>query len=783
MSYGLIYTVAIPSLRKNNYSIEVEKKDYTGASTVLTGGAEPFTVSLDDDDFVYIPLRLSTGKLAVVGGSALESLFATAYQEYRVTLYKDTTPLWCGFIKPEIYTQDYTAVQHEISIDCLSAIHTLEYVKYTQLDTSGLKFVSLKSLISRAIVASNAKYQKVYMPHTFATSQATYGTNALMQDDCVISEQNFFDEENKAMSYKDVLEEICRFAHVTLYDDCGSLYFVDHDYTDAYDEWTLTNGVLTLTSANALAIGNKSVQDIGFGGSDHSLDIVAGYNKASIKTSNYNNSDKVFPEENWDNLNPLAIELTQVPIIEAVKSGMSTKYTEVKARGKSIWLTPEKWEPHVYRTTGLLEDGRTLASLEIPGRPGYYANGGNPIYEKVVEVTDLTTLQRDATSRPHALGTSFDTQTAWETNQGLYTLLIGSLGSEGRVYGAFVAKYCNWQLNDDGTDSITSYSYEKIMFIRKASMHGRQLSAGGVAVTADYDTLTFEPSNYKGFFNYKGHMPVAAYADGAISISLQVCPTGQGTPVAVQGIAKNGFFYAAEKNTYKAGAKVTLTFILQIGDSYYNGTTWTSTPATFTVQTEEMKEAGSFVSLKTNKVLSMPYNDLTGYVIETAGTLKGELYVELVDVDMNCAIKDFGMKFQLKDNYVPTDNASDRVYSNVVNSDYVNELDEIEEKISSYNHDGLCYSKVLLGNDFITDNLHEGINHEVVRPENLLLRRIVNQYADPKLKLSQVLMNDTSVCPTDKLTDTFQAGKKFVITGKETKYRTDTMDIKMIEKE
>ena len=196
-----------------------------------------------------------------------------------------------------------------------------------------------------------------------------------------------------------------------------------------------------------------------------------------------------------------------------------------------------------------------------------------------------------------------------------------------------------------------------------------------------------------------------------------------------------------------------------------------------------MKEAGSFTSIKNTKVLSMPYNDLTGYIIETAGTLKGELYVELVDVDMNCAIKDFGMKFQLKDNYVPTDNASDRVYSNVVNSDYVNELDEIEEKISSYNHDGLCYSKVLLGNDFITDNIYEGINHEVVRPENLLLRRIVNQYADPKIKLSQVLMNDTSVKPTDKLTDTFQAGKKFVITGKETKYRADTMDIKMIEKE
>lgn len=778
--YGLIYKVLIPSLRKNNYSIEVEKKDYTGSSTILTGGAEPFTVSLDDDDFIYLPLRLSTGKLSVVGGSALSSLFATAYQEYRVTLFKDTTPIWCGFIKPELYTQDYTSVVHEISIDCLSAIQTLEYVKYTQIDSTGLKFVPLKSLISRAITSANAKYQKVYMPHTFSASQAAYGTNALMQDDCVISEQNFFDEENKAMTYKDILEEICRFAHLTLYDDGGSLYFADHDYADAYDEWALTNGSLTLTTANALTINTHSVQDIGFGGTDHSLDIIAGYNKASVKTSNYNNSDKVFPEEEWDNLNPLSIELTQVPIIEAVKSGMSTKYTEVKARGKCIWLTPSKWETHTYKSTGLTQDGRTMNSLEVGDRGGYYYDGGNAINEAVAEVTDLKTLQWDATDKPHSLGSSFDTQTAYETNQGLYTLSDAFQGGN-RLYGAFLGKYCNWQLNDDGTDSISSYSYEHIMFIRKISMHGDTV-AHGTSIPV-HDAVTFNPALYKGLFNYKGHMPVAAYADGAIAINLQVCPTGQGTPVSVTGIAKNGFFYSNEKNTYKAGAKVTLTFILRIGDTYYNGTTWTNTPSTFTVQTEELKEAGTFAALKNTKVLSMPYNDLTGWIIETQGTLKGELYVELVDVDMNCAIKDFGMKFQLKDNYVPANNASDRIYDNVVNDAYINELDEIEEKISSYNHDGLCYSKVLLGNDFITDNLYEGINHAITRPESLLLRRIVNQYEYPKIKLTQVLMNDTSVRPIDKLTDAYQGtDKKFIITGKETKYRSDTAEIKMIEK-
>jgi hypothetical protein len=90
----------------------------------------------------------------------------------------------------------------------------------------------------------------------------------------------------------------------------------------------------------------------------------------------------------------------------------------------------------------------------------------------------------------------------------------------------------------------------------------------------------------------------------------------------------------------------------------------------------------------------------------------------------------------------------------------------------------------LLGSDFIVDALYEGINKVTTRPENLLLRRIVNQYLYPKIKLTQVLMNDVSIPPIDKLTDTYQGtDKKFIVAGKETKYRSDTSEIKMIEKE
>ena len=777
MSYGEIYRIYVPSIRHNTYVVEIEQKDYTGSSTALKGGGEPFVTTLDDDDFVYLPLRLSTAKLSLVGDDALASLFATTYQEYRVTLLRNGVPLWCGFIKPELYTQDYSTPTHEISIDCLSAISALEFVKYTQLDSAGLQFVSLKSLISRAVLAANGRYGKVYIPHTFVNT-STDSTNALMRDDCVISEQNFFDEEDKPMSYKDILEEICRFSHTTLYDDYGNLYFVDHDYTGRYDEWTLVGGSLSLTTADALFVGTQSVQDIGFGGSGHSLDVIAGYNKATVKTNNYNNADKVFPEEDWDKLKALAIEMTQMNLVSAVSGVIKTTKTDTVARGRCMWLEPKKWSLKMYTGTGKTPLGEDISSFYNPSN-GFYFDNGQIITEEITEITDINSLLYAWTGSKEYTGQNYPTQDFFETR----------FGFNSHVYGAFLGKYCEWKLNENKTDSITSYNYEDVIFIRKSKSDVAFVRSADLI---NQSRLTCNFKNHSGIMTYAGKMPVAAYADGAIAINMQVAFLSYAYNsglISAKTFSDDGFYYSSEYNDNYiiASAGFHLTFKLRIGDKYWDGAGWTTVESTFEVKLkfDSVNASAGFASLDTNKTLAMPYNGLEGWIIELAGTMRGELYFEIANVTDNCVIKDLSLKYQIKDDYSKdTSDDDDRVYSNVVNADYVNELDEIEEKISSYNHDGLCYSKVLLGNDYITDNLYETINNTTTRPEELLLRRLVNQYEHPKIKLTQVLMNSNEILrPIDKLTDTYQlAGKKFVITGKETSYRSDTSEIKMIEK-
>jgi hypothetical protein len=145
-------------------------------------------------------------------------------------------------------------------------------------------------------------------------------------------------------------------------------------------------------------------------------------------------------------------------------------------------------------------------------------------------------------------------------------------------------------------------------------------------------------------------------------------------------------------------------------------------------------------------------------------------------------IKDFKLKFKKNDGSVGIESSNtDRTYENIVNGSYVNEADDIEFKISSYNNDGACYSKVMFGSDYLKDNLYSVIEDKLIRPEEALIRRIINRYSSTKIKLTQQIQFTTSLTPIDTLSDSYFVNKKFLNIGGEIDYSVDRLECKMIE--
>lgn len=689
MSYGTIYTLPFRSRKEDVCLVEIQKEGYTGRVIELTGSGEaPFSVEIADDDFLYTPVRFSTAAIRVVGGDHLQSLYSTGYRQYRVMFKRAGSVTWCGFIKPELYTQDYSGTIFELEIECISAMSVLEYIEYKQKSEEGKGFVTLWELLTRCVSESRGSYSSVYLPHVYAGSESDYTAWRNVLQDMTISEQNFFDEDDKPMKLKEVLEELCRFLNWTCVDWKGDLYFVDVDHAGDYYKYTLDFS--TYTTVRGFTI---SVQKVTFSGDNHTLDILGGYNKVTVKTSNYNIGD-VFPEEEFNKLKRFGLES--------------------KIEKKNHVTLKRFYLPNTYKLYR------------------YEKNNDVPLSDK-----DLNNYENNPND----------------------------------VIGAMLIKRCEYNMVN-GEPDITNYNWENLIQVRSYREKGFQINGAPI-------------------LEFANPLPVAPYADGAISISLSVQVT-MNTDLTIGYVKQSGW--------------LDMRCSLSIGEDYFDGSDWVKdSSAYFDIEFLLKDYTGdSFISNVNTKKLSMPYDGLEGRVIPLPedGILTGAIKFCLYELTENYKhtntggkdeihntandgygyyIKDLKMNYKLRDDLSELSDNSDRTYENVINEDYINELDEIEFKISSYNNDGACYSKVMLGDNYLTDNLYSSIEQKLVRPEEHLIRRIINQYGYTKTKLTQVLIDDEVITPITTMTDKFQPNKRFMITGGTIDFAMNQFNCKMIE--
>lgn len=701
MSYGLIYTLPFNGIDGKDYTIKIEKEGYQGTSAELTGQPSPFTVTLSDEEFVYTPTRFSTATLHIFGGDYLQDLFSTDYRMCRVTLYEGDRMIWRGFIKPEIYTQDYRNVKFNLDLECYSAMSVLEYVDYKQKGESR-GFVTLWDLLKQCIEESRGEYGFVYLPHVYGADQSAFNAWNNPLSEMSVSEQNFFDEDDNPMTYKNVLEEIMKLMNWTCVDYMGDLYFIDINNQDGeYYQY----GPSTFSKVQA---GSMSVQDIGFSGDGHTLDIASGYNKVTIRCSNYPVGDAL-PDTSFDTLKYLTSKDTK--IYQSNTQGYKvTHYEFMNSENERYKLWAYKY--------GSEED----------------------------DMTDLSSEE---------LKEEIDKATTWE------------LAS---ITGAIPVRYDEYNEDKNGNADITDYEFTEQYYIKT----GRR--------TADR-TPIFSRNNRIPIMTIKG-VP-AAYSNGAFAIyfSLEMLATMTG------GLATYDFH-----------------FRLRIGSKYYhggdNGYYWDTNPEPVVGEytnnlwvdfddTNANDFKGPYEIQTKGRKLNDGLDGLKGYVchLPEDEILYGDMEFTLFGPHASFvigstpanyfAIQNFEFSYA---KYSTNDDSedSDRTYENVVNENYINELDEIELKISSYNNDGSCYSKVLMGDKYLEDNLYCGITGNTIRPEELLIRRIIDYYSATKLRLTEVLKK-ADITPFTKLTDRTQPGKYFLAMGGEIDYKMNSFKVIMVE--
>lgn len=718
MSYGTAYTLPFRSIKGTDYLVRIEREGYTGKQTELKGQTSPFTVSVDNEDnFIYQPSRLSTATLAIFGGDYLQDLFSTDYRMHRVTLFENGVAAWCGFVRPEMYTQDYRNVKFPLDLECYSAMSVLEYIDYEQQgDSRG--FVSLWDLLRLCVSESRGQYTAVYLPHVYGKSKAEFEawTNPLAQ--MTVSEQNFFDEDDKPMKLKEVMEEIMKLLNWTCADWRGELYFVDADNEDG-DYYKYNSALTSYTKVKA---DTMTVQEIGFAGSDHTLDIVPGYNKVTVRCSNYPVGDTL-PDLSFDEMLYLGDYYDTF--------GMETGAYRLHNR--------------VYRPTKF----ETLATEY---------DSSTDSYKKISAEREKEILQTEHNDMPFG-------------------------------YGCYPEKSEFYYTDEDGNPkSKIDHSFKEQWDIY-VSWHGEDINGKNEKIIS-----------IKGVSS--------AYKGGVFSVSSRVVLSSHFNPVKQEEI---------NQYEWKYMLRIGSTYLHSKDDGTYE---WNDNPNTYGDFTnniqieyeseEEQKKSedrenaydDTWATIYKIKTLGRKFNDgldgVEGMIFKLpdnkvlSGELEFAIYPPKIHFSHTDSIpeSEFIRRIYLEDFYFgrseyefsenEEDSDSDRIYENVVNENYINEMDEIELKISSYNNDGSCHSKVLLGDNYLESNLYCGITGGNIRPEELLIRRVIDHYSATKIKLSQVLKK-ADIKPFSILTDKFMSGKRFMNIGGEIDYKKNRFTCIMLE--
>lgn len=718
------YTSQFSNIDNKQYYIYITTNGDSTTTKEIKLGAEPLTTAYEgSDDYLYKPVKYSSTTIKILSEDYLYDLYSSKAQQNKVEVLNYMgNMVWVGYTTPNLYSQGYENPIEEIEVECIDALSTLQYYDYTPIN-SNKSIVTFIELINHLLSKCNA-YSRFYI------SNATYNPNypnEYFWEKLKISEMNFFDEDDEPMKCDEVLEELCQFMNLTCYASGNEVFFVDYDAIKngintyyRYSVGTTTNPTIVTLEHSHTITSNDYAEN----GSTLSLDNV--YNRAIVKSELYSFDDaipNIFDEK------------------DLVNYGTNQIYTE------NLSIVDE--------TIG---KGKHKVFMR------YYKN---PKYKSFYYTTGLTQV------------------TAPSTINYKYTQ---------DYVGATICKGFTKEV-DNFNDDITN-----VQFTDYILLHSHNTNNTTVHTRKQYDMLekAGETDNlYITLAEEKGvpvFQSVVDYDPAFLG--------GNDAYFIIEGsylqMDRQGKMFIPEKydnsNDTLIEENLWLKAKLEFNGQYWNGTQWTTTDTCFKLEfssNQNDHHINKDFTIKNNINWDMGLEG-EGYAIKipSFGVSTTRPILTLYSPHRNNAdyrcdavwLKNFGISLVIGDKNLDSENDTDTEYSNVIDEDFVNEMDDVNFKICSWDDKAPNYSAVAQingANLLYLDTTHNKATKQTLRQEEHFIYRLVNQYSTPSTILELSLKNDYKMYST--LTDSYLT-KTFIIDSVTIDWFWDKAELKLIEK-
>lgn len=257
---------------------------------------------------------------------------------------------------------------------------------------------------------------------------------------------------------------------------------------------------------------------------------------------------------------------------------------------------------------------------------------------------------------------------------------------------------------------------------------------------------------------------------------------------------------------------------LRCGNYWWDGSGWTENPPRVVkfhlpLKYEEEKNAfGVDIPILNNISWDMRLNT-EGYAVKSpfedgvhVATIRFVLYrpfgVTMGDWTRMTILRDFDIKIATENLYdqIGAKDDSNTEITNVITSGAVEEKDDIELKITTWDNKNTNYSSIIYNENFHEDGyslfqnrnpythtfkrlqtIYNKGNGEICKPEEQIINNNVTQYSTPTTQITLNLYNSLNFKPYSKLTYHFFDEKIFIVDSMSIDYRYDTNTIKMTE--
>lgn len=159
------YTGQFSNIDNKKYKVEIITNGSSASSTELTLSDSPCTLEWNgEDDNLFKPIKYSSATFEYVSDGLFFDLYAATPMQNVVKLTDSSNNIvWQGYVTPNVYDNEFDFSNTSSSIECIDGLAVLEYVDYSTIGGGAKKVVNFYEIIKHCISKSNLTYKNLYI--------------------------------------------------------------------------------------------------------------------------------------------------------------------------------------------------------------------------------------------------------------------------------------------------------------------------------------------------------------------------------------------------------------------------------------------------------------------------------------------------------------------------------------------------------------------------------------------------------------------------------------------